>query len=171
MNIKTILMVLVLVSLFSGVAIAATPNPTTLTNTTGNNWVQWDWVAGAGNVTDSYNISRTYDSTTTWFNTTTNDYIKWTGLGGESVTIVVFAYNTTDSEISAGSVTDTLTVPMMFSTIVNLIAAIVPLFSSILDLIIAVFPLVIAMAFLGGLAYLVNKIFDGALDFNFKKRK
>ena len=58
-----------------------------------------------------------------------------------------------------------------FQPITNLIDAVIPLFTSILDLIIAVFPLVIAMAFLGGLAYLINKIFDGALNFDFKKRK
>jgi hypothetical protein len=51
-----------------------------------------------------------------------------------------------------------------FDPIVNLIDAIIPLFTSILDLIIAVFPLVIAMAFLGGLAMLISKIFDGTLD-------
>lgn len=51
-----------------------------------------------------------------------------------------------------------------FDPIVNLIDAIIPLFTSILDLVIAVFPLVIAMAFLGGLAMLISKIFDGTLD-------
>ena len=51
-----------------------------------------------------------------------------------------------------------------FDPITNLIDAIIPLFTSILDLIIAVFPLVIAMAFLGGLAMLISKIFDGTLD-------
>ena len=58
-----------------------------------------------------------------------------------------------------------------FEPITNLIDAVIPLFSSILDLIIAVFPLVIAMAFLGGLAYLINKIFDGALNFDFKRKR
>ena len=174
MNMKTILIVLVMLSLFSGMAIAAdTPDPTNLTNTTGSGWVRWAWNAGSGNITDSYNVSRTYDNSLTWFNGTSNDYIKWVtrlGISGDTVTIVVYAHNTTLG-LSSGSVTDTVTIPMMFASIVNLIAAIVPLFSSILDLIIAVFPLVIAMAFLGGLAYLINKIFDGALNFDFKKRK
>ena len=49
---------------------------------------------------------------------------------------------------------------MMFVGVVNLINGVVPLFTSLLDLIIAVFPLVIAMAFLTGLALLINKIFD-----------
>ena len=56
-----------------------------------------------------------------------------------------------------------------FVPITNLIDAVIPLFTSILDLIIAVFPLVIAMAFLTGLALLINKIFDKSL--NFGKRK
>ncbi len=52
-----------------------------------------------------------------------------------------------------------------FTPITNLIDAVIPLFTSILDLIIAVFPLVIAMAFLTGLALLINKIFDKSLNF------
>ena len=52
-----------------------------------------------------------------------------------------------------------------FVPITNLIDAVIPLFTSILDLIIAVFPLVIAMAFLAGLALLINKIFDKSLNF------
>jgi len=52
-----------------------------------------------------------------------------------------------------------------FVPITNLIDAVIPLFTSILDLIIAVFPLVIAMAFLTGLALLINKIFDKSLNF------
>ena len=171
MNMKTILITLAILTCFVGVSMAAVPDtPTTLTNTTGAGWVQWDWVAGtvSDNSTDTFNVSRTYDSSTTWFNGTTNDYIKWSGLSGESVTIYVYAYNTTYSQLS-GSVTDTVTVPMIFASIVNLISAIIPLFTSLLDLIIAVFPLVIAMAFLTGLALLIGKIFDKAL--NFGKRK
>jgi len=33
------------------------PTPTTLQHTTGNFWVHHTWEAGAGNVTDSYNIT------------------------------------------------------------------------------------------------------------------
>lgn len=157
-----------MVALLPCVAMAAQPDPINLTSTSDTGWVQWDWNAGTGNVTDTYNISQTYDSTTTWFNTTTNDYIKWSGLSGESVTIVVYAFNTTYNELS-GSVTDTVTVPMLFSAVVNLIDAIVPLFASILNLIIAVFPLIIAMVFLGGLAILIKGIFGKSL--NFGKRK
>ena len=56
-----------------------------------------------------------------------------------------------------------------FVPISNLIDAVIPLFTSILDLIIAVFPLVIAMAFLTGLAILINKIFEKSLNFGGKK--
>lgn len=165
---KTLMLSVLMLALFSGVAMAAQPDPINLTDTTGTGWVQWNWEAGTGNVTDTYNVSRTYDNTTTWFNGTTNDYIKWTGLSGELVTIVVFAYNTTYSELSS-SVTDTVTVPMMFSTVVNLIAAIIPVFTAILDLIIGVFPLIIGLAFLGGLAVLINGIFGRVLKFGGKK--
>ena len=58
-----------------------------------------------------------------------------------------------------------------FQPIVNLIDAVIPLFDSILDLVIAVFPLVIGMAFLGGLAYLINKIFHAVLSFNMGGKK
>lgn len=56
-----------------------------------------------------------------------------------------------------------------FQPIVNLIDAVIPLFTSILDLIIGVFPLIIAMAFLGGLAVLIDGIFKKSLNFGGKK--
>lgn len=167
---KTIfLTTMILLAFVCGGAMAAQPDPTNLTNDTDAMWVRWDWDAGAGNITDSYNVSRTVEGSTTWFNGTTNDYVHWSGIGAVTVTIHVYAYNTTYSELSGG-ITDTVTIPMMFASIVNLIDAIVPLFGSILDLIIAVFPLVIAMAFLAGLALLINKIFDKAMNFGGKRK-
>jgi hypothetical protein len=85
------------------------------------------------------------------------------GVGGESVTIGVYGYNVTENELSVIT-TDTVTVPQMFGSIVSLVDAVIPVFTSLLDLIVAVFPLVIALAFLGGLAMLISKIFDGTLD-------
>lgn len=47
-----------------------------------------------------------------------------------------------------------------FSSITELIDAIIPLFDSIIDLVIAIFPLTIVIAFMTGLAYLINKVFS-----------
>jgi len=178
MNMKAILLTLIILTCFVGVSMAAHPDPVNLTSDTGAIWVRWDWNAGTGNVTDSYNISilrcgDTDSSDVVWVNGTTNTYVRFTTTTTPKIcagdaTIKIYAYNTTYNELS-GSVTDTVTIPMMFASIVNLISAIVPLFTSILDLIVAVFPLVIAMAFFVGLALLINKIFDKSL--NFGKRK
>ena len=174
MNMKTILITLVILTCFAGVSMAAQPDPINLSSDTGAIWVQWDWNTGTGNISDSYNISLTCcGDDHTWINGTTNTYARFTTTTTPKIcagdaTIKVYAYNTTYSALS-GCVTETVTIPLMFASIVNLISAIVPLFTSLLDLIIAVFPLVIAMAFLAGLALLIGKIFDKSL--NFGKRK
>ena len=171
MNTIKILMLLVIMLSLPGIAMAVQPAVTDVTNETGTIWAQWDWTAGSGNVTDSYNISLTAcgSDTVHWVNGSTNDYKKFTTtttpkVCAGSATATIYAFNTTFSELSSG-VSNTVTVPLMFAMIVNLIDAIVPLFTSILDLIIAVFPLVIAMAFLAGLALLINKIFDKVMRF------
>ena len=172
MNMKTILLTLVILTCFAGVSMAAQPDPVNLTSDTDAVWVQWDWEAGTGNVTDSYNISllRCGDDYS-WINGTVDNYARFTRsmtgvyICSGDATIKVYAYNNTYNELSSGCVTSTVTIPMMFNSIVNLISAIIPLFTSLLDLIIAVFPLVIAMAFLTGLALLINKIFDKSLNF------
>lgn len=170
MNKKIFISIFVVLLMTCGIAFAATPAPNAITYTDGNGYVEFSWTPGTGNVTDTYNYSKTIGGATTWYNSTTDTSVKWSGIGGESVTIYVYAFNTTYSELSTG-VTSTVTVPQLFGDVVNLIDSIVPLFASILDLLIAIFPLVIAMVFLGGLAILISKIFDGTLDFSsFKKR-
>jgi hypothetical protein len=167
MKYTNIIISILLISLMAGVSVAAVPDtPGNLTNTTGNGWVRWAWDAGTGasdNATDSYNISIAYSGDTTWTNGTIDEYKKVSSVGGESVTISVYGYNVTNGLLSTAA-TDTVTVPQLFASIVNLIDAIVPVFTSLLDLIVAVFPLVIALAFLGGLALLIGKIFDGTLN-------
>lgn len=49
------------------------PEPVNLTNTTGNFWVNHTWAAGAGNVTDAWNVSVNsvwYNRTYAWYNET-----------------------------------------------------------------------------------------------------
>ncbi|MCD4670331.1 MAG: hypothetical protein K8S14_07785, partial [Actinomycetia bacterium] len=92
------------------------PDPVSLQNTTGDLWVNYTWQAGAGNVTDSYNIS----INGTWTNGTTltnsNDTV---GPHGTS-TIIVYTYNTsTGGTLSSGSLTDSVTIPNNPITINN----------------------------------------------------
>ncbi|WP_094229187.1 PKD domain-containing protein, partial [Methanolobus psychrotolerans] len=73
--------------------------PESFTNTTGNFWVNHSWSAGTGDVSDSYNVS--YDGN--WLNDTTNSF-NHTGLSAHAWSnITVYAYNVTDSTISAGA--------------------------------------------------------------------
>jgi hypothetical protein len=76
-------------------------DPTNLQSTTGNFWVNHTWQAGAGNTTDSYNIS----VNGTWYNGTTNTYYNNTvGPHGWS-NITVWAYNSSGAgSLSTGSV-------------------------------------------------------------------
>jgi hypothetical protein len=69
------------------------PAPSNLTSTQGNFWINNSWQAGAGNVTDSYNVS----VNGTWTNGTTNTYYNNTvGPHGWS-NITVWAYNNSDN--------------------------------------------------------------------------
>ena len=73
--------------------------PESFTNTTGNFWVNHSWNAGTGDVSDSYNVS--YDGT--WLNGTTDSF-NHTGLSAHGWSnITVYAYNATDSTLSAGT--------------------------------------------------------------------
>ncbi|MEA3295515.1 MAG: hypothetical protein U9P81_11240, partial [Euryarchaeota archaeon] len=92
------------------------PDPVSLRNTTGNFWVNYTWQAGAGNVTDSYNIR----INGTWTNGTTLTYSNDTvGPHGTS-TIIVYAYNTSaNGTLSSGSLTDSVTIPNNPITITN----------------------------------------------------
>lgn len=72
-----------------GSAGAIPPAPINLTNTTGNYWVNHTWQAGAGNVTNSFNVSQNG----TWTNGSANTYFNASvGASGWS-NITVFAWN------------------------------------------------------------------------------
>ncbi len=72
--------------------------PESFTNTTGNFWVNHSWNAGTGDVSDSYNVS--YNEN--WLNGTTDSF-NHTGLTAHAWSnITVYAYNATDSILSAG---------------------------------------------------------------------
>ncbi|WMW23121.1 PGF-pre-PGF domain-containing protein [Methanolobus mangrovi] len=80
------------------ISLAGTPE--SFTNITGNFWVNHSWSAGAGDLTDSYNVS--YDGN--WQNSTVT-YFNHTGLSAHAWSnITVYAYNATDSTLSAGAI-------------------------------------------------------------------
>ena len=84
------------------------PNPITLENTAGNFWVNFTWSPGSGNVTDNYNVS--YNGT--WDNTSSNAFRNESVGAHGHLNITVYAYNNSgDGTLSAGYITDNVTVP------------------------------------------------------------
>ncbi len=65
------------------------PAPTNLTNTTGNFWVNYTWLPGSGNVTNSYNVSHNG----TWINTTTATFLNSSVGAHNWSNISVYAFN------------------------------------------------------------------------------
>ena len=97
------------------ISFAIPGTPENFTNTTGNFWVNHSWNAGAGDLTDSYNVS--YGES--WLNGTTNTYFNHTGLSAHAWSnITVYAYNATDSILSDG-VSDNVQVPNNEISILN----------------------------------------------------
>ena len=83
------------------------PDPISLTNNTGIHWVRYDWSPDSGNFTDSYNVS--YNGT--WDNTSSNTFRNESVGAHGYLDIIVYAYNSTGDILSAGSLTDNVTVP------------------------------------------------------------
>jgi hypothetical protein len=85
----------------------AAPTPVNLQNTTGNFWVNHTWLAGSGDITDSYNVSINgtwYNGTTnTYYNNTLTTYADWSNT-------TVYAYNNT-AGLSDGSVSEDVQLP------------------------------------------------------------
>ncbi len=77
----------------TSIAIFTPPTPTTLSNTTGNFWVNYTWSAGSGNVTNSYNVSQN----NTWSNGSLTQFINTTLLPHGWSNVSVYAYNTSGS--------------------------------------------------------------------------
>ena len=72
--------------------LAQTPaTPTDLSATTGNFWANFTWSPGAGNVSNSYNVS----IGGTWYNGTTTTYKNATLSAHANADAIVYAYNNT----------------------------------------------------------------------------
>ncbi len=88
--------------------------PESFINSTGNSWVNHSWNAGVGDITDSYNVS--YNGN--WQNGTANSF-NHTGLSAHAWSnITVYAYNATDSTLSAGA-SDNVRIPNNTIAILN----------------------------------------------------
>ncbi len=84
------------------------PSPTTISNTTGNFYVNHTWQAGSGNVTNSYNVSLNG----TWYNTTTNLFYNSTTPAHGWSNISVYAYNSSgNGNLNVTSVSQNTRVP------------------------------------------------------------
>ncbi|MCK5397556.1 MAG: DUF2341 domain-containing protein, partial [Thermoplasmata archaeon] len=83
------------------------PDPINLLNTTGKFWVNYTWSPGSGTITDSYNVS--YNAT--WDNSSSNTYRNESVGAHGYLDIIVYAYNISTNALSAGYVTDNVTVP------------------------------------------------------------
>ena len=96
------------------------PDPNTLTNTTGDFWVNHTYAAGSGNITDSYNIS----VNGTWYNETTALFFNDTYCAHAWQNITVYAYNSTGvGTLSNGSVSQNTQIPNNLISILNISAS------------------------------------------------
>jgi len=93
--------------LVQAAAIYTPPDPMTLANTTGNFWVNHTWSAGAGKVTDSYNVS----VNGVWYNTTTDTFLNDTCAAHAWQNITVYAWNSSTGTLSTGSISQNTQIP------------------------------------------------------------
>ena len=160
---QKIIILLVLSLALVGSAVAdVPPAPTTLVSgTSQSGHVLWSWDAGAGAVTDSYNVS--VDSV--WYNSTTStSYDDNVGTGATS-TIIVWAYNSTGSgNLSTTNITGSEQGVLRFTGVTDTIEAVVPLFGALQDLVVAVVPYILTLAFIGGLILLIKGFFNKGLE-------
>jgi hypothetical protein len=100
-----VMVILTVMILFSGMASAEIPSaPTSLDASVNEGWVNYTWVAGAGNVTDTFNVSMSVSGATrTWDNSSSN-LTSNNNVGlDEWAEIWIYAYNTTGSgNLSSG---------------------------------------------------------------------
>jgi hypothetical protein len=170
-QIRIALSVFLLLMVMSGLAMAEIPGtPTDLTNTTGNYWVNHTWTVGAGNTTDSYNVS----VNGVWYNATTNTYYQDTYSPSAWQNITVYAFNSTgDGNLSAANVTQNTQVPARSGLDLSSIIAILNLIPDILEPIpdilaamaeVAIYAAVIALAI--GIVYKLKDYIGNMLKFN-----
>ena len=98
-----------------GTLYSSVSNPVSLTNTTGNFYVNYSWAAGSGSNTDSFNVSQNG----TWVNGSVATFNNSSvGAHGYSE-IVVYAWNNTDRFLSLSYLTDNITVPNNIPVLLN----------------------------------------------------
>ena len=91
------------------------PNPTNLSNTTGNFWIRHAWNAGAGNITDGYNVT----VNGSWYNTT-DSFINLNKPPHGYQNITVQAWNSSGvGTLSAGTLSDNVSLPNNPITLTN----------------------------------------------------
>jgi len=89
---------------YSVTGYAGAPDPTNLQSTKSMTWVNHTWSAGSGNVTDSYNVSRS----DVWWNDTFFEYCHQIGMSPETWSnITVWAFNNTGG-ISQNSISQNI---------------------------------------------------------------
>lgn len=145
-----VLIGLMLMGAVMGVACAEIPpTPITLTPSVNGGWVNYTWVAGSGNLTDTYNVSVSVSGAAqTWVNgssvTNSNNDV---GLD-EWAEIWVYAYNTTgNSNLSVGyAYSDTQADRSEFGEVVDLIEAVPDMLNPIPDTIIVVIRIMVIIA-------------------------
>lgn len=104
----------------SGIAEYIPPDPINLANSTHNFGVNYTFEAGAGNVTDSYNISTNNGSGIVWDNGSSVLFSNTSTGAHGYVDFVVYAYNNSGTgTLSAGSLSDNVTVLNNVITISN----------------------------------------------------
>ena len=82
--------------------------PITLTNSTGNFWVRYDWAPnGTGTLTDSYNVSQNSSWDNNTLVTNINDSVGPHGYSD----VIIHAYNSSYDITSIGYLSDNVTVP------------------------------------------------------------
>lgn len=99
--------------------VAIPPNPTDLTNTTGNFWIRHAWNVGVGNITDGYNVS----VNGSWYNTT-DTFINLSKSPHGYQDIMVQAWNESGvglggPSFSTGNLTDNVTLANNPVTLTN----------------------------------------------------
>lgn len=90
------------------------PDPTDLSNNTGNFWIDYLWSAGSGNITDYFRVwidssNNTLDG---WYNETTESNFNSSLEPHGWCNATIYAYNTSsDGTLSDNSLTDNVTIP------------------------------------------------------------
>lgn len=92
------------------------PSPTNLTETHGNFWVNHTWQSGAGNITNSYNVS----VNGIWINGSSNTFLNNSAGAGNWSNITVWAFNNSGTgSLSSNYVSQNIQLPSIPDTGTN----------------------------------------------------